>query len=99
MSIEQECTTKDEAGTVSTYYENVYSILIHEVTLRELLILESFYVTKTPKEIFKLVKMQPNPQFFFKAFMEFDFANFCCMLGFNSLSIENLLSDKNDKYF
>jgi hypothetical protein len=38
MSIEQEWTSKAEDGTVSTFYDEIYKIKIHEVTLRELLI-------------------------------------------------------------
>lgn len=43
--------------------------------------------------------MQPNPQFFFKAFLEFDLANFCSMLAFNSRAMGILLSEDNSKYF
>jgi hypothetical protein len=43
--------------------------------------------------------MQPNPSFFFKAFLEFDLANFCCMLAFNSRAMGVLLSKENSKYF
>jgi hypothetical protein len=52
VSIEQECRAEDKNGNISTYYDNIYSIKIHEVTLRELLILESFYVTKNQREIY-----------------------------------------------
>jgi hypothetical protein len=38
MSIEQEWTSTTEDGIVSTFYDEIYKIKIHEVTLRELLI-------------------------------------------------------------
>jgi hypothetical protein len=57
MSIEQEWTNKNEDGTVSTHYDEIYKIKIHEVTLRELLILQSFYVSRTTSDIIKLIRM------------------------------------------
>lgn len=72
---------------------------VHEVTLRELLIIQSLYITKTTHEVEALVKLQPNPSFFYKSFLEFDGANILSMLSFDSGSIGSLLHEDNEKYF
>ena len=99
MSIEQEWTSTSENGVVSTFYDEIYKIKIHEVTLRELLILQSFYVSRTTSDIIRLIKMQPDPRFFYKTFLELGGANFCSILSFDSMSMQSLLHDDNDKYF
>jgi hypothetical protein len=95
MSIEQEWTQMRSDGTMSTHYDEIYKIKIHEVTLRELLILQSFYVSRTTSDIINLIKMQPDPRFFYKTFLELGGANFCSILSFDSMSMDSLLSDKN----
>jgi hypothetical protein len=55
MAIEQE-STKIKNGDVQTFYETIYKIKIHEITLRELLIFLSFYVSKTATDIVMLIK-------------------------------------------
>jgi hypothetical protein len=55
MSIEQEAN-RTINGVISTFYESIYKIKIHEVTLRELLIFQSFYVSNTPTDIVNLIK-------------------------------------------
>lgn len=67
--------------------------------MRELLILQSFYITNTPTEIVNLVKMQPDPKFFYKTFLELDGSNMASILAFDSGSVESLLSSENSKYF
>ena len=44
ISIEQEWHRYENGKIVSTHYDEIYKIKIHEVTLRELLILQSFYI-------------------------------------------------------
>jgi len=90
ISIEQEWTT----GTETRYVE-VYKVKIFEITLRELMILMSFYICKTQSDIVTLVKSQPNPRFFYKSFLELDGANMVSILAFDSGSMEHLLSDDN----
>jgi len=46
ISIEQE-SSREINGEINTVFEEIYKIKIHEITLRELLILQSFYVSKT----------------------------------------------------
>ena len=59
----------------------------------------SFYICKTRTEIVNLVKMQPNPRFFFKTFLELDGCNMVQILAFDSKSMMYLLQDKNKSYF
>lgn len=67
--------------------------------MRELLIFQSFYVSKTATDIVKLIKKQPDPRFFYKTFIELGGANFCSILACDSKSMEYLLHDRNQKYF
>jgi len=46
-----------------------------------------------------LVKDQPMPQVFYKAFLEFDGSNMVSMLSFDSRSMAHLLDDSNSDYF
>lgn len=55
MAIEQE-STRIKNGEVQTFYDTIYKIKIHEITLRELLIFTSFYVSKTATDIVMLIK-------------------------------------------
>lgn len=94
ISIEQEdehfieVNGKQEA--VNSYRE-IYKIKIHEITLRELLILQSFYICGTQSDIVNLVKLQPNPTFFYKTFLELDCSNIASMMAFDSRAIAYLL--------
>jgi hypothetical protein len=98
ISIEQE-NVREIEGDFTTSYDELYKIKIHEITLRELLILQSFYVTITQTDILKLIQMQPDPRFFYKTFLELGGANFCSLLSFDSLSMKSLLDEKNKMFF
>lgn len=98
ISIEHEWTKNSDTGKETKYYP-IYKVKIHEVTLREILILQSLYLCKSQLEIENLVRMQPNPKFFYKSFLEFDGANLLSMLAFDSGSMEALLNENNEKYF
>jgi len=43
--------------------------------------------------------MQPNPQFFFKMFLELGGTNFCSILSFDSWIMNYLLDDSHSEYF
>lgn len=96
MSIEQEWSMMGTNGVSDTFYDEIYKIKIHEVTLRELLILQSFYVSGTTSDIIRLIKMQPDPRFFYKTFLELGGANFCSILSFDSMSMDSLLAEENE---
>lgn len=58
VSIEQEHTSgSTKSGDRNSFYYDIYKIKIHEVTLRELLILQSLYLCKTQSDISNLVEM------------------------------------------
>ena len=69
------------------------------MTLRELLLFNSLYLSKTLSDIVDLVNDQPNPQVFYKSFMEFDNTNMVSILSFDSRSMEYLLQDDFSDHF
>jgi hypothetical protein len=56
VSIEQEWHKNKNTDQVSTHYTQIYRLKINEITLRELLVLQSFYLTKNNAEIVNLVQ-------------------------------------------
>ena len=69
------------------------------MTLRELLLVQSIYVTKTQKGIVDIVRAQPNPSIFYKSFWELEGTNLTSILSFDSRSMEFLLADRFQEYF
>ena len=61
--------------------------------------MQSFYLCQTISEIVELIKMQPNPSFFYKTFLELDVGNMVSILAFDSASMASLLSSDNERYF
>ena len=56
ISIDQEYKRLEPGSNLyETLSYNIYKVKIHDITLRELLILQSFYLCKTQSEIVKLV--------------------------------------------
>lgn len=98
ISIDQEYK-KFTGNGFENYYENIYKVKIHEITLRELMILQSFYLCKTQSDIFNLVRKQPTPRLFYKTFLELDCANMVSILAFDNGSIKTLLGEHNEEYF
>lgn len=77
----------------------MFRIKIHEITLRELLLIQSIYNCKTQSDIEIIVKDQPNPLVFFKVFLELGIKNLVPYIAFDARSMRELLSEKNKKYF
>lgn len=71
---------------------------MHEPTLRELMIMQSIYSSKTISEVGIIVKEQPSPKIFFKVFLELGMKTLLSYLAFDRVSIKELLSDKNQMY-
>ena len=94
ISIEQEdehtIMVNGKPETINSYRE-IYKVKIFEITLRELLILQSLYICSTQSDIVNLVKLQPNPTFFYKTFLELDCSNVASMLAFDSRAVQYLL--------
>ena len=99
ISIQSEFSKTDATSGEETNYENVYSIQLHDITLRELLLFQSIYVCKTQSDIVALVEDQPSPSVFYKSFLELDGSNMVSMLSFDSRSMAHLLNDRNSEYF
>ena len=81
------------------FFDEIYNIRIHEITLRELLLLQSIYVSNTMSEILEIVCDQPRPDVFFKSFLELDGTNMASILAFDSRSIGRLLDENLNKEF
>jgi hypothetical protein len=60
---------------------------VWEITLRELLLLQSIYASKTVNDVEKLVKSQPDPKVFFKIFLELGVKSMIPYLSFSMRSI------------
>jgi hypothetical protein len=82
-----------------THFDDIFKVKVHEITLRELLLLQSIYACTTQSEIELLVRAQPNPKIFFKVFLELGFQSMVAYLAFDSRSIKALLSEDNKEYF
>ena len=84
ISIEQEYMLQDNNGQMLTRFEEIYKIKIHQLDVRELLILRSFLFTSSNSEVVKLVMCQPNPSFFYKTCLELDGSNLTSLLSFDT---------------
>ena len=60
---------------------------------------QSLYVCKTLSEIIDIVTDQPDPEVFYKSFLELDASNMVSILSFDSRSMEYLLKDDFSKHF
>lgn len=83
----------------NTHFDDIFRVKINEITLRELMLIQSIYACKTQSDIELLVKDQPEPTVFFKVFLELGVKSMVSYLAFDSRSIKSLLSDENKKYF
>jgi hypothetical protein len=87
IQVKQEFFTGDDGHEdEDTKFQELYSVKVNIVTLRELLLFKSIYYAKTSESISALVRCQPNPTVFYKSFLELNGSNFCSMLAFDSRS-------------
>ena len=87
--IQEQITNEDG----ETSFDNILQIRINDITLRELLLLQSLYVAKTQSDIIALVKEQPNPRVFYKTYLELNKSNMLNILSYDSKSIQCLLNE------
>ena len=99
ISVEQEWIQKGGNQDTQNQYDDLFKIKVHEITLRELLILQSIYVTQTTSQINELIGMQPDPRFFYKSFLELDGCNMVSILSFDSMNIAKLLDESHSHLF
>lgn len=85
--------------TFQTEFATLYNIKIVKATLRELLLFNSLYVSKTLSDLNDIVNDQPNPKIFYKSFLELNCGNMTSLLSFDSRSTKFLLSSDFEEYF
>ena len=51
------------------------------------------YITETEYYKYEVIKMQSDPRFFYKSYLELDGSNMVSILSFDSHYIKNLLSE------
>lgn len=83
----------------NTHFQDIYKVKINEITLRELMLVQSIFACRTQSDIELLVKDQPEPTVFFKVFLELGVKSMVTYLAFDSRSIKVLLDEKNKKFF
>jgi len=87
----------------NTYYDDIYAVNIDEMSLRELMVINSIFMCDSAVEVKNLIQLQPNGELFQKSFMELDQSNMIQILSFDSRIVKTLLSfefndDFNRKY-
>ena len=75
----------------NTYYDDIYQVNIDEMSLSQLIIIESIFKCDSAYDIAMLIKLQPDPILFFKSYMELDQSNMIQILSFDSLIIKTLM--------
>lgn len=75
----------DQSG--NTHFSDIFSIKIHEITLRELMLVQSVYACKVQSDIEHIVMKQPNPNIFFKVFLELGIKSMISYLAFDIKAI------------
>ena len=88
---------KDKAGF--TKFSDIFKIKIQEITLRELLLVQSLFVNKVSGGATALVKAQPNPSIFLKVFLELHVKSLVSYLAFDNHSIDHILMDEHEEFF
>jgi len=101
VQVQQEFSRSGRTGQgdEETDFQQIYNVKIWAITLRELLLFNSIYLSKTLSNIIDLVNDQPDPSVFYKSFLEFDGSNMVSILSFDSRSMEYLLQDEFEKFF
>lgn len=84
---------------LNTRFEDIFEVRIHQLTLRELLFMQSLYLLKTQSEIEKLVLDQPSPKIFYKTNLDLGLKSLLNYISFDSRSMKLLLSEDNNQCF
>lgn len=82
--------------TFQTNFTTLFNVKIVKATLRELLLFNSLYVSKTLSDVNDIVNDQPDPRIFYKSFLELNCGNMTSLLSFDSRSTKFLLSPDFD---
>ena len=73
--------------------------MVHEIDIRELLLLYSIYRCGNIADMVCFVRDQPDTSIFYKSFLELDLSNMVSILAFDSRSMEYLLGSENSSNF
>jgi hypothetical protein len=84
---------------LNTKFIDIYKIRINQLTLRELMFMQSIYSSKTQSDIEKLVLDQPTPSIFYKISLDLGIKSLINYISFDSKSMRSLLSEDNSAYF
>ena len=79
-----------------TLYDDIYQLIISEMSLRDLLLIQSIFKCKTQNEIVQLIELQPDANLFFKSFLELNIQNLVSILAFDSRCIMVLLKKSEE---
>lgn len=83
----------------NTRFEDIYKIRIHELTLRELLLIQSMYTVHNQSEVSALIEAQPTPSIFYKVSLNLGIKSLISYVAFDSKSIRLLLDEDKKQYF
>jgi hypothetical protein len=99
ISIEQEYKILGNNGELLTRFDEIYKIKIHRLNIRELIMMKSLLFTESNQEIIKVVRLQPNQNFFYKTCLELDCLNLVSLLSFDTQPMKYLLNEQFSEYF
>lgn len=75
----------------NTYYDEIYSVNMDEMSLSQLIVIQSLFMSDSAMDVIELIKMQPDPMLFFKSYMELDQSNMIQIFSFDSRIIKTLM--------
>lgn len=82
----------------TTYFDLIYSVTINEMSIHELVFMQSIFRCESCQKMSKLIELQPNPLIFFKSYMELDQSNMVQLLSFDSRIIKTLMAFEFSDY-
>lgn len=100
IAVQQQFSREDvKKDTNKTQFDKIYQIKIDDLSLRELLLMQSIFQVDRPIDISALILEQPRPTTFFKVFLELELRCVVSYFAFDSRSIIALLDESNKSYF
>jgi len=85
--------------TGETNFETIYKVNLSSMTIRELILIQSFYYTESLEDIAGVISMQENFNPFFQSYLELDRRNLISIFAFESNIIKSLLCEENRDCF
>ena len=69
------------------------------MTIRELILVQSFYYTESLEDIAGVIAMQEDYSIFFQSFLELDRRNLVSIFAFENTIVKSLLCERNKDHF